>query len=93
MRVDAYNAVSQVYRTNADYKTKTAGNAYSADKVEISSLGKDYQVAKAAVAQASDVREDKIAEIKAMLSAGTYSVSGIDFANKIVEEYASEISL
>lgn len=93
MRIDAYSAVSQVYKTNANYKTKTASSAYSSDKVEISSLGKDYQTAKAAVAQAEDVREDKIAELKAMISAGTYNVSGMDFANKIVDGYTSEISL
>lgn len=93
MRIDAYSAINQVYKSNTNYKTKAAGNAYSADKVEISSLGKDYQTAKAAVAQAPDVREDKIAEIKAMINAGTYNVSGMDFANKIVEGYASEIIL
>ncbi len=93
MRIDAYNAINQVYQANNAYKAKAAKNGYSSDKVEISSIGKDYQTAKAAVAQASDVREDKIRQIKAMMEAGTYHVSGMDFANKIVEEYSSEITL
>lgn len=93
MRIDAYNAISQVYQTNTNYKLKAASTSYSSDKVEISSFGKEFQIAKAAVSQAEDVREDKIAEIKAMMSAGTYNISGMDFANKIVEEYSSELAL
>lgn len=93
MRIDAYNAISQVYQTKSNYKLKAASASYGSDKVEISSFGKEFQVAKAAVSQAQDVREDKIAEIKAMMSAGTYNISGMDFANKIVEEYSSELAL
>lgn len=93
MRIDAYNAVNQVYQSNAGYKAKAANASYSSDKVEISSVGREYQVAKAAVAQAPDVREDKIAEIKARMSAGTYHVSGMDFANKILDSYTTELAL
>jgi negative regulator of flagellin synthesis FlgM len=93
MRVDAYNAVSQVYQTNAKFKASAGSNAYSTDKLEISSFGKEFQVAKTAVSQASDVREDKVEQIKSMLSSGTYSVSSVDFANKIVDGYTSEIAL
>lgn len=93
MRIDAYNAISQIYQSNASYKAKAAGKSYGSDKVEISQVGKEYQIAKAAVAQADDVREDKIAEIKARMNAGTYNVSGMDFANKIVEGYTSELAL
>lgn len=93
MRIDAYNAISQVYKPTNTYKSQAAGKAYNSDKVEISSFGKDYQVAKAAVSAAPDVREDKIADIKARMSAGTYNVSGMDFASKLVDGYKSEISL
>lgn len=93
MRIDAYNAISQVYQTNANYKLKTAGDSKSSDRLEISQLGKEYQIAKAAVAQSPDIREDKVAEIKAMINAGTYYISGMDFANKIVDGYSAELSL
>lgn len=93
MRVDAYNAISQMYQANANYKTKAANASYSSDKVEISSLGREYQVAKSAVAQIPDVREDKVAEIKAMMKAGTYHVSGMDFASKMLDNYTSELAL
>lgn len=93
MRIDAYSAINQVYQANQSYKAKNANGGYGSDKVEISSVGKEYQIAKSAVLQASDVREDKIKQIKEMMEAGTYYVSGKDFANKIVEEYSSEIAL
>lgn len=93
MRIDAYNAISQVYQTNTNYKTKATGAAAGTDKVEISQFGKDFQIAKESIAQAPDVREDKIADIKAMMSAGTYNISGMDFANKVVEDFTSEITL
>jgi negative regulator of flagellin synthesis FlgM len=85
--------VSQVYKTNTSFKAGSAGNAYNTDKLEISSFGKEFQVAKTAVSQASDVREDKVEQIKSMLSSGTYSVSSMDFADKIVDGYTAEIAL
>ena len=45
------------------------------------------QVAKAAVAAAPDVREDRVAAIKAALANGTYSVSDEDLANKLLESF------
>ena len=58
------------------------------DEVSISQSGRDYHVAKKAVAEASDVREDRIAKIKARIDAGTYSVNPEDFANKLLEKNA-----
>ncbi len=84
MRVDAYNAISQIYQTNTKMATKSKVAAYTNDKVEISDTAKNYQVAKQAVAASSDVREDKVADIKAKMAAGTYNVSSEDFANKIL---------
>ena len=57
------------------------------DKLEISQLGKDYQVAKAAVQSAPDIREDKIREIQARLASNTYNVSAEEIANKMVDNY------
>ena len=59
----------------------------SSDKVEISTFGKDLQVARQAVSNAPDVREDKVAEYKSRIQAGTYDVSSESFADKMLEEY------
>ena len=89
MRIDAYSQVAQLYKVQKSVGTSKAQKVSSmgSDQVSISSAGRDYQVAKAAVAEASDVREDKIAKIKEMMNAGTYSVNPDDFANKLVEKY------
>ena len=90
MRIDAYNQVAQLYGVqqktyNAANKTKSA--SMGSDQLSISQTGYNYQVAKSAVKQASDVREDKVAQLKAQIQAGTYSVSPDDFASKLLEKY------
>lgn len=89
MRVEAYNQVAQLYNTEKAAKalnTKATGGA-GRDEVQISSVGYDYQIAKQAVADASDVREEKIAKLKEQINSGTYEVSTEDFASKLLEKY------
>lgn len=90
MRIDAYNQIAQIYQTNKTAGTsapkKTSGPR---DAVQISSVGRDIQVAKQAVSAASDIREDKVAEMKAKLNSGNYNVSTDDFASKLLEKYNS----
>ncbi len=86
MRIDAYNAVSQIYqnnnRTSTVNKSKSVKNA--SDKIEISETARTYQTAKSAVDKASDVREDKVAHIKAMMALGTYNISASQIADKLM---------
>ena len=64
MRIEAYNAVSQIYQAKKPGKVQKTGAAYGRDQVQISSIGKDIQTAKSAVANASDIRKDKVEPIK-----------------------------
>ncbi len=90
MRVEAYSAVSQIYQANKATSVKKAGSAYSqSDKLEFSDVAKTYQTAKAAVANAADVRADKVAEIKAQMEAGTYRISSEAVADKIIENLSA----
>ncbi len=91
MRIEAYNQVAQLYQTS---NTKSAAqaaktNGMGRDQVQISSTGKDYHVAKAAVSEASDIREDLVADIKERIKNGTYDVSPDDFAEKLLSQYGS----
>ena len=89
MRIEAYNKIDPVYKTGKTSKiTKTAETGSTArDEVSISSLGYDYQIAKQAVADASDIREDKVAKLKGRVDSGNYHVNTNDFANKLLEKY------
>lgn len=90
MRIEAYNQVAQIYKANQIAKTaKTAKTAAGRDEVQISSFGRDYQIAKQAVADASDIREEKVAEVSAKVNSGNYDVSVDDFAGKLLERYHS----
>ena len=91
MRIDAYNQVSQLYQTtNTKGVNSTTGVKSSArDQVQISSTGKDYQVAKTAVAESTGIREDLVAEIKEKMKNGTYEVSTDDFADKLLSQFNS----
>ena len=84
MRIDAFNQVTQLYKTNSTKKTYKASATQAADKVEISQMGKDYQIAKSAVAAAPDVRAEKVNAIKQALASGTYNVSMEEVADKLI---------
>ena len=88
MRVDNYGQVAGTYNVSkarkAEQIVKTnKGN----DTVEISNAAKTFQVARAAVSTASDIRADKVERLKAAIEEGTYSVSARDIADKLVEGY------
>ena len=83
MRIDAYMQVSQLYNTNKPKRTNNVGKSSSSDTLEISNFGKEYQIAKQATKGASDVREDKIADIQKRMAAGNYPVSIEDVADKL----------
>lgn len=87
MRIDAYNAVSQIYAANKPVKTTSAAKTSRKDEVQISSFGKDIQTLKQAIANTSDIREDVTAPLKASVQAGTYNVSDNDFASKLLSKY------
>lgn len=82
--------VSQIYNANATKSTTKTTSVSKKDQLEISAFGKDYQVAKAAVAAASDVREDKVAAVKASMADGSYQVNADDFAEKLLAAYKNK---
>ena len=87
MRIEAYTQVQQMYSAKKAANVKSKSNVSRSDQVQISSIGKDIQNAKQAVAGASDIREDVTAPIKAQIQAGTYEVSADSFADKLFQKY------
>jgi len=87
MRIQAYNQIGQVYNTKKPVRTNAATPASKRDAVEFSSIGKDIQLAKKAVAQAPDIRENLTEPLKAKIANGTYEVSAESFADKLIEKF------
>lgn len=54
-------------------------------------LAEIYQIAKQAVTEAADIREDKVAELKAKVNSGNYFVDTADFAKKLLEKYNTSL--
>ena len=92
MRIDAYNQVAKLYKTTKAGKVTAASTVAAVrDEVQISSFGRDFQLAKQAVQEASDIREDKVAELKTKVKAGNYSVDNGDFASKLLAKYNASL--
>ena len=92
MRIEAYNQVAQIYKSNKTTGTANTNKAtMGRDEVQISSFGRDYQIAKQAVAEASDIREDKVAEMKTKLESGNYQVDTGDFASMLLSKYNAQL--
>ena len=92
MRIDAMSQVAQIYKANQTKGTDKTQKVNARDEVQISEMGKDFQIAKMALQEVPDVRADRIAAIKASMDAGTYEVSSSDFADKVLEKYKDILS-
>ena len=93
MRIDPYTQVQQLYNAKKPVKVQGKIKSAASDRIQISSIGKDIQIAKNAVAAADDIREELTAPIKAGIANGTYEVSGESFAEKLMRKYEEIESL
>ncbi|HWT73667.1 MAG TPA: flagellar biosynthesis anti-sigma factor FlgM [Mobilitalea sp.] len=84
MRIDAFNKISELYKTSGVKNTAKAKNSSFNDMLELSQAGKDYQIAKQVVARTPDVREATVNDIKQRMEAGTYNITINDVAEKLV---------
>lgn len=87
MRVDAIGKVSQLYQNSSVKKTSNSDKTNQSDLFEMSRTAKDYKVARQAVSETPDIREDKLNDIKSRMAAGTYNINSEEVANKMVESY------
>jgi negative regulator of flagellin synthesis FlgM len=87
MRIEAYNQIGQIYAPKKTYGPNKTNKVSRMDEVQISSIGKDIQTVKQAVANTPDIRENITAPLKAKVQSGNYNVSGDDFASKLLQAY------
>ena len=93
MRIEAYNAISQVYSAKKPQQVSKSQSAYGRDQFQISSIGRDLQTLKQAVAASPDIRTDVTEPIKTAMNNGSYNVSNSDFAAKLLEKYQASGSI
>jgi negative regulator of flagellin synthesis FlgM len=88
MRIDAYNQIQQIYGSQKvnKYEKKNTSTSFT-DKLQLSQTAKDATVAKKALANVPDIRQDLISSIKDKVDNGTYEVDNDDFASKLLEKY------
>ena len=60
--------------------------------VNLSTASKEVQTAKEIIASEPDVREDKVAELKAKIESGNYTIDNQAVADKMVDSFIDEIS-
>ena len=87
MRIDAMNKVSQLYQMNSTKNVVKKEKATQKDRVEISRIGMEFQIAKQAVQTAPDVDEERVQAIKEQMKNGTYQVSMEDLAEKLLAKF------
>ncbi len=87
MRIEAYTQVQQIYNKNNVKKNQPIAKAKSKDVVQFSSLGRELQAAKQAVAETPDMREELMAPVRKAMTNGTYEVSAESFADKLLAKY------
>lgn len=90
MRIGAYNQVAQVYGSRSakkGYGANSIGATSTLDQVSFSTVGKDMQVAKNALNNVPDVRQERVDALKESIANGTYHVSAESFADKLLAAF------
>lgn len=90
MRIGSMSQIAQVYGAQSvkkNYKSSSINATSTTDQVSFSTIGKDMQVAKTALASVPDVREDKVNALRASIANGTYQVSAESFADKLMAAF------
>ena len=63
----------------------TSTTTRQADAINLSETARSLSAAKTSVANAPEVREDRVAALKAAIASGTYSVSSRDLAQSLIK--------
>ena len=92
----AYKQISQVNETSKIDRAEIAPNQKTdhkiempQDKISLSETSKDLQMAKDAAESASDIRMDRVNELKQAIAEGRYQVNPDKIAERILQEHAS----
>lgn len=86
MRISGVNNILNNYNTQKVTQTDNKKKVRGKDVFDISSTAKEYQIAKKALSQSPDIREDKVQDIKRRIETGNYNMNAQEIADKIVDK-------
>lgn len=91
MRIEDHLRIFQIYNQNKRINKIEKGKDISnIDKIEISKEAKEFQAILNALNKTSDIRSEKVEDIKNRIENNTYNVTAKDVINKLIEEYKNE---
>ncbi len=76
---------------NQPVDKKTDSVTAATEKVDISSLAKDINLAKTVIEKLPDIREAKVQELKTQIEQGSYKINSDQIAGKMVRESLLDI--
>jgi negative regulator of flagellin synthesis FlgM len=85
MRITSIGSIIDSYKTQKTTTVEKSKSKIGNDVLDISSVAKEYQIAKAVLNKQEDVRASKIEDIKNRIQSGNYNVSAKEVADKIVD--------
>jgi negative regulator of flagellin synthesis FlgM len=86
IQLNAYIRQAQQQKQTNDSKAIAGGRSMTTDQVEISDQAKRVQEAVLQAQDGSDIRQDKVQEIKMEVEKGTYKVAGAQVATDMLNE-------
>jgi negative regulator of flagellin synthesis FlgM len=78
-------------KLNRESAKQAESRGGSGEQVTFSQRAQDIQQVEKAINKLSDIREDKVAQLKSQIEAGTYSVDGEEIATKLIAESILDI--
>jgi negative regulator of flagellin synthesis FlgM len=84
--LDAYIKNARDREKTHSFSGTGSGDSISKDEVVLSPEAKQIQKAKELIDSLPDIREEKVAEIRARIEAGEYQIDGEKIASKMIEE-------
>ena len=84
--IDAYVNNVQDKKANGAPKDKAADKNLKTDTVDISDSAKRVSAAREQLDRIPEVREDKVAELKAKIESGKYEINSEEIADKILKD-------
>lgn len=86
MRISAVSRIFESYQVQAAAAVNKAQQVKGRDQVALSSEAKDYSNIRKLLSDIPDIRTEKVEALKQQINSGTYHVTGMEAAEKILSK-------